>query len=450
MQPQTNVWLEGVNGEIIHLVGDDEGAEGIWLATDVKGLYEPPVKVVYEEPGNYPGARYLSHRILRRDITFKVHILNDRSNVWMSRDSAWRKAWAFDQDCKIFIETPESGTRWLNCRLGESIDVSLYTDPNGQTVNEALMVVIAGDPFWYQDDVVYSFVTTDDTTFDPTPLPWPWPQEEIPTETITLTVEPDSDNPGGLNPTDQPVWLKWQVPGSTEAPSDPYIPGIPWLGAPNSPATIWTVPDYSFEDETLENRRLRLPGLIGGLRTAEVQKVSIIGTASGGTFRLTFSGQQTATIARNATAAQLKTALEALSNIAPGDVTVTGGPQLLTPKQPWKVSFAGVYAGTDVPKMTVTHTLTGDDSPYVQVDVLQEGFTAEAENCTIDTDPRVEQIVSENGSQIWARMNGVRFRHPVPPWTESKTFELTVSGAIPGQMGTLRIPRAWTRPWGLE
>ena len=48
------------------------------------------------------------------------------------------------------------------------------------------------------------------------------------------------------------------------------------------------------------------------------------------------------------------------------------------------------------------------------------------------------------------RMNGVRFVYPVPPWTESCTFTILASGCPPGQMVTLRIPRPWSRPWGLE
>ena len=79
-----------------------------------------------------------------------------------------------------------------------------------------------------------------------------------------------------------------------------------------------------------------------------------------------------------------------------------------------------------------------------------EGHTYPAENAVIDSDPRVEQVSAESVSPLWARMNGVRFRHPVPPYTPSKTFEITVSGTVPGQMVTLRIPRPWTRPWGLE
>jgi hypothetical protein len=58
--------------------------------------------------------------------------------------------------------------------------------------------------------------------------------------------------------------------------------------------------------------------------TNEQQTVSHNGT--GGTLTLTFEGQTTAAIAWNAPAGTVQTALEALSNVAPGDVIVTGGP----------------------------------------------------------------------------------------------------------------------------
>ncbi|BBC53745.1 minor tail protein [Mycobacterium phage JF4] len=455
----TLVELEGVNGEWFTLAGPGEGDRGVYLGTDVKGLYDPPVKVVYEEPGNWPGSRYLNHRILKRDIVFGVEIPNDAAigpNSWLSRESEWRKAWAFDRDCKLYITTPESGTRYLKLRLAESPEVSWFTDPRGNKINRTVMVCVAGDPFWYQDDVVYTAVTQTDTTFNPNPLPWPWPKEQLPTETLTITVDP-SDGKGGLNPTDQPIWLKWILPGSTEEPAEPYIPGVPWLGAPNSPAVIWTVPDYSFEDEAQANRRIRMPGLIGGLRTCEVQQISLIGNPTSGSFVLEFKGDLTSPIARNATAATVKARLEALPSIGSGNLTVAGGPTLLSPHQPWRVSFTGAdFAGEPQPLITVaSHTLADSDGdpntvPNVRVDRTTEGYTAPAENAVVDTDPRVEQVSSENGSQLWARMNGVRFHNPVPPYTKSKTFEITVSGAVPGQMVVLRIPRAWTRPWGLE
>jgi hypothetical protein len=58
--------------------------------------------------------------------------------------------------------------------------------------------------------------------------------------------------------------------------------------------------------------------------TNEQQTVSHNGT--GGTLPLTFEGQTTAAIAWDASAGTVQTALEALSNVAPGDVIVTGGP----------------------------------------------------------------------------------------------------------------------------
>lgn len=658
---QTVVELEGVNGEWFTLAGPNAGDKGVYLGKGVKGMfYDPPVKVVMEEPGNYPGARYLNHRILRRDIVFRVEILNDPgANSWLSRDSEWRKAWSFDRDCKMYVTTEESGTRYLKLRLLESPEIDTDTDPHGRVVNHCLMTCVSGDPFWYEDDVIYEVTTQDDTTFDPNPLPWPWPKEELPTETLYIEVDPE-DGKGGLNPTDQPIWPKWIVPGSTEKPAEPYIPWLPWLGAPNSPATIWTIPDYNFEsdDPALADRRIRMPGLIGGLWTNEIQKIYVEGRPTGGTFNLQVGEEATWPLPYNASTAQIKAALEGLALVALNDVKVTrdrrvnevqyidvvggatGGTYTLefdgdttnpipynansidvwarlnslssisawdikvteevareeqtvtlvgeptsgtftltldghttapipwnagairmhnalvalpnidlfditvtrqwNKYAPWKIRFngnglAGVNvstlvgdptnlsggAGIDVKVETVTEGfhryrvefrdelaaynlpqmtsdpsgLTGGDEPdvvittevngshpyvvefqnglagaeiplmvghtdftgyigtlepYVRCEVVQEGITYPGENAVIDSDPRVEQVAAENGAEIWARMNGVRWRHPVPPYTKSKVFEITVSGAVPGQLVTLRLPRAWTRPWGLE
>lgn len=445
----TVVELLDVNGEWWNLT---DGDRGVYLGTDPKGLYDPPVKVVYEEPGNYPGSRYLSHRILRRDITFGVEILNDShlgGEKWISRDSEWRKAWSFDRDCLLHITTPESGARYLKIRLLESPEVSLYTDPNAATWNRVGMTCVAGDPFWYEtEDVTYEAFTKTDTSFDPNPLPWPWPQHALPTETLFIEVDP-SDGKGGLNPTDQPIFPKWIVPGSTEEPALPYIPWLPWLGAPDSAATIWTLPDYSFEDDALANRRLRLPGLLGGLRTPSVQFVQITGSPTGGSYTLTIpfdhGNETTASIAHNASAATIKTRIESLPSIQANDITINSGEA-----NSFDVTFGGSFEGRPVPQMYANVSLTGGTYPYVNVQTRAEGYTAPSEDCVVDTDPRYEQIVSESGSLVWARMNGVRFRHPIPPYTRSKTFEITVTGAVPGQMIQLRLTRAWTRPWGLE
>lgn len=100
---------------------------------------------------------------------------------------------------------------------------------------------------------------------------------------------------------------------------------------------------------TAAGANLGLGGAYGGT-TDEIQTVTV-GGAGLTSFTLTFSGQTTAAIAAAATAAQVTTALEALSNIAVGDVVVTGNAS-----GPWTVTFAGALADTDVAQMTSTPT----------------------------------------------------------------------------------------------
>lgn len=68
-------------------------------------------------------------------------------------------------------------------------------------------------------------------------------------------------------------------------------------------------------------------------------------------FTLTYSGQTTTSIAAAATAATVQAALEALSNIAVGDVTVTG-----SAGGPYTVTFGGTLANTNVAALTATPT----------------------------------------------------------------------------------------------
>lgn len=93
-------------------------------------------------------------------------------------------------------------------------------------------------------------------------------------------------------------------------------------------------------------------GPYSGDSTDEVQTLTEGGSGLT-SYTITFSGQTTASIDDDATAAQVQTALEALSNINPGDVTVTGGPLA---SGPFTVTFGGQYANTDVPAMTTTPT----------------------------------------------------------------------------------------------
>ena len=105
---------------------------------------------------------------------------------------------------------------------------------------------------------------------------------------------------------------------------------------------------------------------------AEVQTVTITGTPTGGTFTLTYNGQTTTGIAYNAIAAAVQSALEALSNIAPGDVTVGGGPG---PGTPYTLTFASVQG--NVAQLSASGTgLTGGTAPAVGVVTSTPGVSA--------------------------------------------------------------------------
>jgi hypothetical protein len=96
------------------------------------------------------------------------------------------------------------------------------------------------------------------------------------------------------------------------------------------------------------------PLMTGRGGTNEVQSVAIDNTTTGGTFTLT-DGTTTATIAFNAVAAAVETALEAVYGA--GNVSVTGG---AGPVNPWLVEFIGDLALTNVALMVGDATgLTG-------------------------------------------------------------------------------------------
>ncbi|MBI2481188.1 MAG: hypothetical protein HYV60_21880, partial [Planctomycetia bacterium] len=102
-------------------------------------------------------------------------------------------------------------------------------------------------------------------------------------------------------------------------------------------------------------------------RTNQIQSLTV-GSATSGTFKLQFNG---ATVVAqpllnfNATAAEVRTALEALTNIDPGDVQVTGGPLNVAPVL---VEFTGQYAGTNVSLLNVVNdTVIAVSPPTVAV-----------------------------------------------------------------------------------
>ncbi len=131
--------------------------------------------------------------------------------------------------------------------------------------------------------------------------------------------------------------------------------------------------DVATELSALEAGTERLVRLVFGnnltIPVNEIQTLTV--DATGGTFTITYAGQTTAAIAFDAAAAAVQSALEALSNIAPGDVACTGGPCATAPVI---CTFGGTLANTDVALMTTDPALlTGGAQTATIVETCKGG-----------------------------------------------------------------------------
>lgn len=101
-----------------------------------------------------------------------------------------------------------------------------------------------------------------------------------------------------------------------------------------------------------------------------VQLVTLTGNPTGGHFTLAVGIDTTTSIAYDASASTVQTALDALGTVGAGGATVVGDNG-----GPWQITFTEALAGQNVAAMLATNSLTGGTSPGVVVDVTATGFT---------------------------------------------------------------------------
>ncbi len=103
--------------------------------------------------------------------------------------------------------------------------------------------------------------------------------------------------------------------------------------------------------------------------TNEVQTATLTGSPSGGNFKLGVGGVLTANIAYNAAASAVEEALEALSTVGEGGVSVTG-----SAGGPYTVTFRNQLGNRNLPAMTKDATgLTGGTTPNVAIATTTPG-----------------------------------------------------------------------------
>ena len=219
------------------------------------------------------------------------------------------------EETQSYVAMPEYVFSFVNPNAFS--DIIVFDPKNGDVGQPALGTVTQqgtdGAPVW--ESAIDTILSNADPTFDGVEC-------EL---SGTLTVRIDSISPLGM-------WVVQQAALSNPAPQ--------FLFAGNE----WIVLD-SYTDWSLQN---------------EVQTVTVTQSSDGSYFALVYDGEQTANISTDASAATVQAALEALSTIGSGQVSVTG-----PAGGPWAVEFTGTLAETDVPLMTaVTDVVTCWDYDY--------------------------------------------------------------------------------------
>lgn len=108
--------------------------------------------------------------------------------------------------------------------------------------------------------------------------------------------------------------------------------------------------------------------------TSAVQTITVSGSPTGGTFKLSFRGRRTTALNHNANSATVQVALEALSTIGSGGVSASG-----TLSGGMAITFTGRLAKLEVALITAPSgdkALTGGTNPDVAVANTTPGVTA--------------------------------------------------------------------------
>lgn len=181
------------------------GAEGVYLGVDPKELMDTIVKTIYNSTAFQEGATYGGKRVQMRNPVAAFKCV-DRGDGVEDTESRWRMAWDYDNDTILKITTfgSKPSARSIALRLGKEPEVITPGTKDMRLIDQCkvILTLAAGNPFFYEPDAVAHWTAT--TAND---------------ATGTVRVS---------NPTDQKLWLQWEL----------TAPGI------------WYVPDYSFGDNS--------------------------------------------------------------------------------------------------------------------------------------------------------------------------------------------------------
>lgn len=199
---------------VFHVHGQSAGLEGVWLAQgQVQGIYDAPIKSTWKTGAFQVGATQKAVKRLHRDMELGFHI-TDTTDTYEWNESLFRQIFFYEPDLwstdpkntTIEILTQQSGTRKIDVLMYEQPDFNAAIDPLKDQYGNLILKLRAGEPLWYEDDVISEFTSTASSAAG------------------TVTVS---------NPTDQVMYHKWILtPGLTSGSANWTLPDFQWVGDP--------------------------------------------------------------------------------------------------------------------------------------------------------------------------------------------------------------------------
>ncbi len=136
--------------------------------------------------------------------------------------------------------------------------------------------------------------------------------------------------------------------------------------------------------QAAQDSKIKVDGFPSTAPVAEVQHLDVDSKANNGTFTLTYDGQTTAAIAYNATVGEIQAALEALSNVSAGDITV-GGDDLTVNNGTMTFTFSDTLGDVNMLVFDSSGLNPSDPTNYVFTEQTkgQDGYISRSSN-TVD------------------------------------------------------------------
>ena len=154
-------------------------------------------------------------------------------------------------------------------------------------------------------------------------------------------------------------------------------------GSTTADLTNFAPGDFTLS-QSAQDSKIKVDGFPSTAPVAEVQHLDFTNQATAGTWALTYDGQTTAAIAYNATTAEVQAALEALSNVSSGDITV-GGDELSTSDGTMTFTFSSTLGDVNMLVIDSSGLTPSTPSNWVMTEQTkgQDGYISRSSN-TVD------------------------------------------------------------------